>query len=289
MPDSKKRSRDAVSSESLFTIQPVKSKTTKEDRKPILGRELLPGLPLYFNSFLAAPTGSGKTTMLHHLLQHTIDERTTVYIFCSTYDIDSVWIAIIKMLEDKGCMVHKFHDLQVEKVSLLKPLFQELSKEESESKDAPPKPSKILLTSNPDLPPDDKPKRNKVYSTRAPKRLLLIDDADINALRGTELCNILKKCRHFKTRCYVVSQHPIHLSPSAFDQLSVLYLWPGFSQHYIEMVWSRIVTRLSKEEFWQLYSLVSEVPYQFLTCQLRSRQFFIGLRPDPLEIKNLFA
>lgn len=280
----KKRKRD------IFTVKPVKIEQTDDDKLPILGHEILgDDTPLYGNVFLAAKTNSGKTTVMHHLLKHTVDKRTTVIIFCSTLDIDPVWVKIIEMLEAKKCKVITFDSMidEATKVNLLEKVFKQLKEDSGDENNHP----KIITELHPGIitnqmlvPEKPVPKP----TTRVPKYVLIGDDLSVNELRSTAVCNALKKSRHYKCKMYLSSQHILHCSPQSFSQLSTLYLWPGFSQHYIKTLWERSNLGIDFEQLWMLYTELLKTPHDFLNINLRQNQVRLNFRPRIIDVKKIF-
>lgn len=279
---SKKRSR--------YEVQAVDTSDLKrpDEDKPILGADLLPYLDVHFNTLICGLCGTGKTTALYHILEHTIDDRAEVFVFCSTHDIDRVWIKMIEMLEDKGCKVMTFDHIMENGVSVLGKLIDKLKEEDDEKKNQNLPHSKLLKTSDPDKEPGQKKK--KYYATQTARRVFLIDDENIRFLRGKDLEDRLKKHRHIEGDFYVLTQHPVHIPPSCFDLFHQLFLFRGYGTHYIETLYDRIHTDLTKEEFVDFYRLITEEKHHFLKLVMREEdtKYFDGFNPQELHPKELF-
>lgn len=277
----------------ISVVKPVELKENAEDLLPIKGIDLFPENGLYGNLFLAAKTNSGKTTVVAHMLKHTIDKRTTVYLFCSTYDLDPIWKEIIDNLEQRKIHVVPFHGVwdDTGRVNILEQVIKEIAKVETEDKPEP-KERRHFLQGSGAIPIVQvvERKTEKKPKNRVPKNLIILDDLNIQELRDPVLCNVLKKCRHYKTRCIVSSQHLLHLTPQSFGQLSTLLLWGGFSEHYITELWSRCnLGSIDAKQLFAIYQELTKKPHSFLNISLRSGKLRIEFKKEPLNVEELFS
>lgn len=287
-----------------FDIQPIKTKDDPDAAKPIKGKELIPDL--YPGSVaLVAKTKSGKTTVIKHLLDHTIDERTSVYIFCSTVDIDEGWIAIVKDLRARriGVMTwtSMFAGRGLKKVNYLLNLY-EMFKREDEVAKRQGKQLKGLhelqtapsffgsAATNPVADPENVGlKEAKEYPDQVPKRVVILDDLAIEELHDASVDTSLKKTRHYKARVFISSQHIMHITKTAFAQLSLVCLWKGFSADYIKrLVDGRLTTSLEFKQFYLLYKEVTKEPYTFLTIYQQEDQLRRKFDLPPIPTQEIF-
>jgi len=77
-------------------VEMPKVKRDWDAHLPVKGRVIIP--EQFYNLVAFGTTGSGKTVLIHHLIRHTIDKRTTVHIFSDTYTVDPVWVTIVEYL-----------------------------------------------------------------------------------------------------------------------------------------------------------------------------------------------
>ena len=269
----------------ITRIRPLRLEGAGDKTLPVRGQELIS--ELYANMFLVAKKNSGKTTVISHLLKHTIDKRTTVCIFSSTVHIDKAWIAIQKMLKRKGISVFVFTSLVEDGVNLLEQFLDGVSNENTN-----PRSSEVLeekkecINKEPDtkrlchFPEEDtktvepeKKERLISYSTRVPKYWMILDDLDVASLRSPVIANMLKKNRHYQMRTSIVSQHVIHIKPDSYSQLDYLYLWAGFAEDYVRKVWEHISSHMDFNEFYTLYREATAEKYSFLNIDIRNQSY----------------
>lgn len=288
-----------------YEVKPVKTKKDPNEERPVLGKEIVP--ELYPGSIaLLAKTRSGKTTVIAHLTEHCIDERTAVFIFCSTVDLDPTWIKIVKDLRHRGVHVTTFtsiHNPQTGRNQLLDLFnrFEEQSKQDERNKKAHKslteivQQSKFLAVPNPIADPDlvaaSEAKKEEEYTTSAPKRWVFLDDLAQQELRLKTLDNCLKKTRHYKSRMTVSTQHIIHLQPSAMTQLTMVCMWKGYSPSYMFKLHDRLgmQSALDFKQFWLLYSEVTKQPHAFLTYYIKDEKFRAGFALPELDPAQVFG
>ena len=260
----------------ITVIRPVKM--GKGDNIPIKGSELISDL--YARIFLSAPSNSGKTTVINHIVKNTIDDRTTVVIFSSTIDIDPIYVKIQEYLRKKKIPLVKFNSIVQNvdgvDINMLDGFLEEIEDKENtqvdedekdEVKEDVKKP--ILILTNEvkqeiEQPMEKKKKRKKVYHDRVPEYLFILDDLSKESLRSPSIVNFIKKSRHHRIRALISSQSIIHLSPDAFSQLTDIYIWARFSRDYLDKIHNKLNTNLTSGEFWALYLATTEKKYCFM-------------------------
>lgn len=111
-------------------VQPIRTRNTSgvDESKPVKGKHFIEHL--YSNIYLAAKTNSGKTTVINHLLQNTIDRRTKVYIFASTINTDKSWLAIKRQLKRKNIECFSYDSIYFEGENLVEGLLKSIAYEE---------------------------------------------------------------------------------------------------------------------------------------------------------------
>ena len=288
-----------------YTIKPIKVKKDPSESKPVLGKELIP--ELYPGSMaLLAKTRSGKTTVINHIMEHCIDERVAVYIFCSTVSLDASWIKVVKDLRHRGVHVVTYTSIfhPVTGANQLDALFKEFElQEKQQEKEKKTRKSlheivqapKFLAAHNPVSDPDlvapSESKKEEEYETSAPKRWIFVDDMSQEQLRAKCLDNNLKKCRHYKARILISTQHIIHVTPSALTQLSVVCFWKGFSPNYMAKLHDRLAMHsvIDFKQFWLLYTMATKEDHSFLTYYLTDGSFRSGFSLPELPIEAVFV
>jgi hypothetical protein len=261
----------------------------KGQGKPVKGRSIIEQLES--SIFLSGKTGSGKTTVLAHLLKPRIllDKRTTVVIWASTVNIDPAWKTIVRRLKKAGIPVMTFTEvIDDDGVNTLQNFLEViqsgLDKDDEEGAE---QPAEILPESTsfcrfdcaePRSSEEKKGKetkevqkeRVKVYKDTVPEYILVFDDLDIKTLRSDYMVNLVKKSRHFHAKIFISGQMISQLTPSAYNQLSYLYLFGGFSKPNIKTIHERMKTSLDFEEFWELYKRETDKKYSWLNINMRS-------------------
>lgn len=285
-----------------YKIEPIKMKEDPDAKKPIKGAEIID--ERYPGSFgLIAKTKSGKTTVINHILHHTIDKRTTVFIFCSTVTIDEGWIAIVKWLRSEGIGVYTFEKM-IEfdgrhKKNHLAALYDKF-KEEDDNKRKKKKYKKGLheiatkptFLATPNLIQDPElvgVQPEPEYPDWAPERLVIMDDLDYEELKDPAVGNALKKTRHYHARVIISSQHIMHLSKSAFAQLSVILVWAGFSADYMQsLVEGRMTTDFGWKQFYLIYKKVTEEKHAFVAIYQNENEIRRNFDMPPIPMKYIF-
>lgn len=255
---------------------------------------------------LLAKTRSGKTTVINHILEHCVDERVDVHIFASTVGLDASWIKVVKDLRHRGVGVTTYTSIfhPVTGVNQLNAVFAEFErKKKQKEKEKKTRKSiyevvqapKFLAAPNPIADPDlvapSESKKEEDYETSAPEHWVIIDDMDQEQLRAKCLDNNLKKCRHYKARILISTQHIIHVTPSALTQLSMVCFWKGFSPNYMAKLHDRLAMHavIDFKQFWLLYSMATKEDHSFLTYYLTDGSFRSGFSMPPLPVEAVFV
>lgn len=278
----------------MYDVKPIKIDQSEEDSKPILGRELFPYK--YGSIVLNGKTGFGKTTIINHILERTIDERTKVWIFCSTVELDHAWKKIIKDLERRDIQVHAFPHLKDPQTgkSMLQPLLNELH-EERIARDT-------MKEVTPEMCQEDfhcwinwhqrkEEAPKKKYPTQVCENIIILDDLDINELKDPSVQNAIKKNRHYQSRMIISTQHMIHMAKNVWEQVFMICLYPGIAQDYIVMLRQRLggLGKMTSDEFVDLYEQATRGERDFLTIYPRERGEWDQFRQNfyPHSIQSL--
>ena len=276
----------------ICIVKPVKIAGSGADEKPIKGHELID--ELYCNVFLAAPTRSGKSTVIAHLMKHTLNPDCTVIIICSTIHLDPTWKHIIRYLENKKIKVITYDSLIDNGVNVVEQLTAVLQSK-AENKSQPDddeesfQPTGTLILCDPVSTKDNtKKEKPREYKFRAPEYTLIMDDLDRKQLRDQSVVNLLKKSRHYHMRVLISSQALIHMQPDAFSQLYLLYVWKGFSREYIDKLHNRIDTSLDKDQFYEVYKTITSEKHAFLNINLK-KSIIRKRFGTPIPVEKIFV
>lgn len=273
----------------IFTIKPVRRRQGGK-QKPVKGKELVPDQ--FARMFLGAGSGSGKSTVINHLLKHTVDRRATVVIFSSTVDIDNVWKNSVNYLKKKKIPVFTFPHIIEEGVNMLECFLETIEEKHREpiepnepgKDDTPPKPLFCLFEEEIKEEQEDKPRKTRKinYKTRVPEYLLILDDISKEMLRSSSIYNLYKKARHYKTRVMVSSQGVLDVKPELWANFTDVYLWKGFSKTHMKIIHDRLpVMSMEFEDFYDLYLRITSEQYAFMNISVsdgKIRKKFSKLR-----------
>ena len=119
-----------------------------------------------------------------------------------------------------------------------------------------------------------------------PEWIFIFDDLS-NELRNPHIAHLLKTNRHYKAKVIISSQYVQDIPPSSRKQIDYWLLFGGHSVDKLEVIFYDADTRLSLEQFINLYRKVTAVPYQFLTLNTTEDTYRAGfsklLRITPSE------
>lgn len=294
----RKRFRKRKRQSDIFTVQKVKVEHDPLEHLPVKGEEIIP--QQYANILLAAPTGSGKTTVIDHMSRHTIDKRTQVFIISSTVNIDPVWIAICDELKKREIDVVKYESLFQDRQNILEIILdslreQRMRRQSQVSGKGPPP----VIFSQRSLPFGKGREQHMTEGEidffkgqrpkdKVPENWIILDDLNKEELLSPVVVNLVKKNRHYLARTTISSQHLIHFKPDAFDQEHELLVFGGFSRHYIDTLFERMNLQITKDQFWLLYTELTKEEHSFMTIYLKTHCVRQGFRPPDIDINNLF-
>lgn len=268
-------------------IRKIKPVRIREERNklPIKGKELVSELLPRVG--MIAGTNSGKTTVLNHIIRNCIDERTSLFVICSTVHIDKVWQEIFRYCDRKKIPYEKLESMVDDKTgeNALRVLLDELEVEQIEEEEEkvdksqvkPPERmgmgTVIVKTEETERKEKEKRQKKKVYQDRVPKFMVVLDDIDSSTLRrnGT-IYDCLKKCRKHGIALYLISQSVKDFEPRAKAQLTDLYIWKGFNVDYMKSVYE-MMTGLDRQEvpfesFYKAFQMITKPKYSFMNVNL---------------------
>lgn len=223
----------------------------------------------YNCTFLCAKRKSGKTSVLGHILQKTSDKNTIFWIFCPTTRVDSSWIAIIQILENRGSTVNIFDSIIDGKVNLLDEIIRDLSTPE-ETKDVKPKENHVIKLNFGDIP--DKKKKEYKPKKVAPKNIFVFDDISQELKLIATLC---KKSRHFLASVYISSQYVNDAPPQIIKQCDYFLCFKSFSRDKLEHIHRLLDLTIDIEKFYEVYDYCFNQTngYDFLYIDVRDQLY----------------
>lgn len=245
------------------------------DQSKIKGVELFP--EIYSNIFLLAKKKSGKTTSINHILKKCIDRDTRVYIFGSTINKDSSWLHIIKTLKERGNAVEAYQSIHDGKDNILSGILQELNIEAEIElmKASEPKKEKLKFICFDDSEDDDEKaecRRKKRKKKISPEVIFIFDDLSTE-LRDPEVCGLLKKNRHYKSKVLISSQYIHDMKPEAIRQLDYLLVFSGQPEDKLMKLHASLDLSIPFEKFNNLYKHATSEPFCFLYVASTNEMF----------------
>ena len=275
-------------SKDIRKIRPPRIFNNTTAKANLLGKELIKYL--YPNILMLARKTSGKTTVIYHLIKHTVDAQTEVIIMCPTVNKDPTYIAIQRLLKKRKIPNQIYDYADEDTFQALITSFEGESDDEQEPEPEPPEPCFIKhdcyaegaqkhraheLIGAWDTNKQTKKQTKKkkpfiVLNTIKPKRLLIIDDVDKKFSRSEVIANFAKKNRHSQTR-FIISVQFIHqLHPDCFSQLDLIYLFCGMTYKLIKKLNDRraISNELTIKEFYKQYKKLTQTKYSWVNLDL---------------------
>jgi hypothetical protein len=246
-------------------VKPVK--LIAVERENIKGSSMFP--ELYYNTFISAKRNSGKTSVLSQILLNTCDKKTTLFIFCPTWRVDTVWSHIIESLENKGCEVNLYDSIVEGKVNILDDIINCLCNEnEDPKKTAIENPIEKLMFKETKERKEYKPKR------RAPRYFFVMDDC--HQLKNPSVERLSKMNRHIKCNILLSSQYIHDVRPLIIKNLSHFLCFRSFSRDKLEHIHKILDLSVTLEKFFEIYDYVFKNPdekYNFLYIDVRNNLF----------------
>jgi hypothetical protein len=254
----------------------VKAVKIKKPGHNVKGKEYFSDL--YFNCLLCARTNSGKTNCLYNILKNTVDERTSVYIFCSTIDLDPMYERMKNMLIRKKCNVFSYNSFLDGGVSIINGLLESFKDDEQEEEEVEvidPDPLKQYFKVKEEK---DKPKKRvKKYKDEVPKRVIIFDDLSSD-IKHPDIQNLLTKSRHYHTRVFLSCHDLTNLSPTSLRMLTNILIFKGLSDDRIKELSEKCEIAFDEDKkghpyLLDLYKDATKDKYSFLYANKNVRDF----------------
>ena len=277
-------------------VKPIK---VNVDNRPIKGKEIYDQSE-YFNLYAVAPTASGKTTSLFHILKTIAGKKTTIVAFVSSIYNDENYLEIKKYFKKKGIAFIEHDSIyDDEGNNLLNSYVNDLKEEakereeeikEDENEEKKPEPmttldinyllSKVSGTNNIRHPTEQEQeeineKKERKQKRRYPEWIFLFDDL-ADQIRVPAYETLLKKSRHFHITCITASQGLKDITPRSRVQIRVWLLYKGMDEALLKEAYNSMSLRISFDLFEKLYNIATKQNYSFLYVAPRTKDFRIN-------------
>lgn len=276
-------------------IKLLKPDKPKDDR-PWKGSRMIP--EPFANIFLCAKKKSGKTTVISNILRACCGKKTVVWLFSGSLHRDDNWIAIKKMLDEKG-IAHIDHlsvyddktgnDLIKEFMAMVQQPDEVPEVDVKEEKKAEP----ILLRVDAVDAETKGPEKPNVRTERKSKyqyvdHFMVFDDLGAALKRMKTFDTLLKTMRHWKMKIIISSQYPNDISPEARQQLNNWILFSGHPTEKLKQIYADSDIHIPWREFEKAYYFATKNKYNFLYVDRDNKEVPLRINFDePYKISNV--
>lgn len=256
------------------SVKPIVDANPSDITK-IKGYSLIPSN--YWTLFICSKKKSGKTSLINEIVKKCTDKRTVFWIFCSTYKIDSSWIEIIKMLEERGNQVNTFDTIQEGKENILDSIVDGLSEETPEKPTTDDKQigeGSVIKKPNFNIfggATQVKEKKEYVPKKSASKNLFIFDDIS-SQLKNPAVARLLKQHRHSGSSVIISSQYLHDIRPESTLQIDYFFAFRSFSEEKLLFIHKVLDLSIDFPKFWELYKYATEKPFNFLYLNVRTEE-----------------
>lgn len=244
-----------------------------EDKRPILGAELIP--LLYATILCLARKKLGKTQLIFDILRHCVAPGTIIHAYVSTLNNDDTWLAIREWCQDNGIAFHGKTSLyddegQDQFQRLVEILNKEAEDRLLEAGEAEVEEPKVLLSCDTEKPRSrGKP---KLPSHQSPEMVFIFDDLS-DELKTRSFAKFLKNMRHYKCKVIIGTQDLHDLLPASRKMIDVWALFKGQSIKKLETIHTDADLSVPLETFEKLYKVATSEPYSFLYLNAPAQTF----------------
>lgn len=232
----------------------VKPIPIEMDTRPVKGKHLSPDP--YMNMFLLAPTNSGKTCCLFHILKKIVGPKTNIIAFVSTQNMDESWDHIEKYFDKQKIPIIIHDEIEEDGVNHLDELIDywkanrkiKTEEQSSNSVDLIKQLNHIYDVSDGESSEDEKEKVNYRY----PENVLVFDDMG-DQLRDPKLNNFLKKSRHHKVKVLISGHDWTDLCPAARKQIKQFLIFHSNGMNRLNSIYDNMDCQIPFEKFKELY------------------------------------
>ncbi len=236
---------------------------------------------------LFAPTKSGKTTVIGHILKHCTDKRTKIFFFVPTKDLDPSYKEIFKYLDSKHIEYDTYHSfIDDKKVNILDGIIEGMLDLSGKSDAGRPDLNQIVPFYQADVfspkytedgrpleelaaRPENQAKQKKPINV--PEYVFVFDDLG-SLMKNPSIYQLLLKQRHFgKT---IISVQDIkNIAPNALNQIDYLLVLGKHSDERIEHLRKSLDLPVDADDFQQMYAHATADKYNFLYVDKRGATF----------------
>ena len=118
-----------------------------------------------------------------------------------------------------------------------------------------------------------------------PKYIFIFDDLS-NELRDPYVAHLLKTNRHYLSKVIASSQYVQDMMPSSRKQQDYWMLFAGHSEDKLAVIFKDADTRVTFNQFVQMYKQVTSEPFQFLMIDVVNDVYRRGFNPTPISVKS---
>jgi len=227
--------------------------------------------PLRRNIAIIARKNSGKTCLIGNILLNCANKMSTVFIICSTVELDKTYQVIIKKLQKKNITVITHQSLydydekngtHVNNLDAIMELMKETKIEENHDSDDDEKneqPKQIISTQDDDVKKERKPRPPKLIAN---KFFVVLDDLS-NELHDQTIEKFVKKNRHYDCSTIISNQAFTDMSPATRKQFDDVLLLGGHKKDKLSIIYKDIDPPFSLDAFLDLYDYATSKKYDF--------------------------
>jgi len=257
-------------------VHPVKLQTGEgEDDREVKGKHLFP--EIYANILIVAKKKSGKSCVIGKIVKDCCTKETTVIVFCSTVQKDTVHLSIKQYCKRAGIPYVAYTSMKKEDVDVLDVLIKKLQEEakqqesESEEDDEIQKGKGMILFDESDESDDEeiKPRKSKY---KAPEYILIFDDISAE-LKSKVLTKLCKMNRHFRLKIVISTQYIHDVLPETIRQMDYCLVFKGESEDKLQKIHKDLDLSIDFEKFVKIYHNATKEKFSFLYIDARSEVF----------------
>lgn len=226
------------------------------DSRPVKGGNLSPDP--YMNVFLLAPTNSGKTCCLFHILKKIIGPKTNIIAFVSTQNMDESWNHIENYFEKEKIPIIIHDEIEENGVNHLDELIEywkasrKKKNEEKEEINSVDLIKQLNHIHNVEDSESEDEKIQKKVNYRYPENILVFDDMG-DYLRDHKLNNFLKRSRHYKVKVLISGHDWTDLCPAARKQMKQFLIFHSNGINRLNSIYENMDCQIPFEQFKKLY------------------------------------
>lgn len=276
-------------------ITPLVASGKKKKTYLAKGWQMFPDLKS--SIYISAPTKSGKTTNIAHIVLNCAGDNTIIYFFCSTKDLDQTYKLLFEELDARGIQYYAYHHfIDDQGNNIIDGIIDGLSKgDESEDQDETKNDQgshvfysmvngQIIKTGLDGKPIIDQQKTKTKQKSHAPQpfkekikgkiyevpRYMFIFDDLGDELRKKTIYQLLMKQRQYIAKTIISSQYINNLTPQSINQLDYCLIYGGHNLEQVSLLHKKLDLSMGLPEFLELYEYATKEKYSFLWIDRRN-------------------